>query len=82
MKSYRYIARDLTGVQKKGLTQAVSSNDVVDRLREQGFTPISISEISGGAAKGRRTTSRKRIKSADLAALCWQMTTMLEGRIC
>ena len=81
MKSYRYIARDLTGVQKKGLTQAVSSNDVVDRLREQGFTPISISEISGGAAKGRRTTSRKRIKSADLAALCWQMTTMLEGGI-
>ncbi len=81
MKSYRYIARDSTGVSKNGLTQAVSSNDVLEWLRRQGFTPISINEISAGITKARRRTNRKRVKSAELGAFCWQMTTMIEGGI-
>lgn len=81
MKSYGYVARDLAGAQKKGFTEATCSNDVLDRLREQGFTPISVKEVSGGTSKVRRKTRRKNIKSADLAALCWQLTTMLEGGI-
>lgn len=81
MKSYGYVARDLTGIQKKGLLQADNSTDVLDRLREQGFTPISVKEIAGKASKARRTVRSKRIKSAELAALCWQLTTMLEGGI-
>jgi type II secretory pathway component PulF len=81
MKSYRYIARDLAGARRKGLTQAVSSNDVLNWLREQGFTPISINEISGHAAQSWRTIHQKHIKSADLAALCWQLATMLDGGI-
>ena len=47
MKSYGYVAQDTTGVQKKGLTQAASSSDVLDRLRGQGFTPISVKEVTG-----------------------------------
>ena len=46
MKSYKYVARDSTGTQKKGLVQAASSNDVLNYLREQGLTPISINETS------------------------------------
>jgi len=81
MKSYGYVARDLAGVQKKGLAEASCSNEVLERLREQGFTPISVKEVAGSASKIRRRTRRKHIKSADLAALCWQLTTMLEGGI-
>ncbi len=81
MKSYGYIARDVAGVQKKGLTQADNSSSVVDRLREQGFTPISVKEIASKTKKARRSVRTKRIKSSDLAALCWQLTTMLEGGI-
>jgi type IV pilus assembly protein PilC len=81
MKSYGYVARDATGGQKKGLTQADSSTAVVDRLREQGFTPISVKEIAGKTTKTRRAVRSKRVKSSDLAALCWQLTTMLEGGI-
>jgi len=81
MKSYRYIARDLAGARRKGLTQAVSSNDVLNWLREQGFTPISINEVSRHAVKSWRTIHQKRIKSADLAALSWQLATMLDGGI-
>jgi len=81
MKSYKYIARDLSGERKEGLKQAACSNDVVAYLREQGFTPVCVNEVSEGAKKTRRTRHRKRIKSADLGALCWQLTTMVEGGI-
>ena len=81
MKSYSYIARDSAGMRKKGLTQAISSNDVLDWLRGQGFTPISIDEIFAGTPANRRATRRKRVKSADMGAFCWQLTTMLEGGI-
>ncbi len=83
MKSYGYVARDLAGVQKKGFTQAVSSNEVLNWLREQGFTPISVKETAASqtAKKPRQRGHHKRIKSADLSALCWQLSTMLQGGI-
>lgn len=81
MKSYKYIARDLSGERKKGIREAACSNDVVAYLREQGFTPVCVSEVSESAKKTRQTRHRKRIKSADLGALCWQLTTMVEGGI-
>jgi len=82
MKKYGYVARDLAGAQKKGIAQAANSNEVLNQLREQGLTPISVKEITKkGAPKPRHKAHRKRIKSADLAALCWQLATMLEGGI-
>ncbi len=81
MKNYNYIARDVSGAQKQGFLQAISSNDVLSWLREQGFTPVSINEITTAANKAKVKSRRKRIKSAELAALCWQLTTMVEGGI-
>jgi len=81
MKNYNYIARDVSGARKQGLLQAISSNDVLNWLREQGFTPVSINEITTAAKKVKVKSQRKRIKSAELAALCWQLTTMVEGGI-
>jgi type IV pilus assembly protein PilC len=82
MKSYGYVARDLAGAQKKGTIQAANSNEVLNQLREQGLTPISIKEVTKkGTPKPRQKGRRKSIKSADLAALCWQLSTMLEGGI-
>ncbi len=82
MKSYGYVARGLAGAQTKGVVEAANSNEVLNQLREQGLTPISVKEVSKkSAAKPRQKGHRKRIKSADLAALCWQLATMLEGGI-
>lgn len=81
MRSYRYIARDDDGRRKEGLTQALSSSDVLGWLREQGFTPISVDEITIATEHTEAKHRRGRIKSADLSALCWQLTTMLEGGI-
>ena len=81
MRSYRYVARDDTGSRREGQTQAISSNDVLGWLREQGCTPISVNEITIRTELAQTSSHRGRIKSADLAALCWQLTTMLEGGI-
>jgi type IV pilus assembly protein PilC len=81
MKSYKYVARDSNGKQKKGLVQAASSTDVLSYLQEQGFTPVSVNEVTASTSKKKRVISRKRIKSAELAALCWQLSTMVEGGI-
>jgi type IV pilus assembly protein PilC len=82
MKNYKYIARDTSGQRREGFKEAASSNDVLGWLRDQSFTPVSVSEISTApAVKTIRTGRQKRIKSADLAALCWQLTTMVEGGI-
>jgi type IV pilus assembly protein PilC len=81
MKSYKYIARDVAGMRKEGFLQAAYPNDVLSWLREQGFTPISVNEMDVGVKESRTTQRRKRIKSSDLAALCWQLNTMVEGGI-
>ena len=81
MKSYKYIARDLSGQRREGLREAACSNDVLGWLREQEFTPVSVSEVSEKPQKTRRPIHQKRVKSADLGALCWQLTTMVEGGI-
>ncbi|MHC4104853.1 MAG: type II secretion system F family protein [Planctomycetota bacterium] len=82
MKSFKYAARDSSGGRKEGHLQAANSNDVVSKLREQGLTPISIKESTVKAVKEKKPKGRKkRIKSGELAALCWQLQTMTEGGI-
>jgi len=81
MKIFKYIARDLSGKKREDCKEAACSNDILTWLRDQGFTPVSVSEMSLSAKKTRHTGRRKRIKSADLSALCWQLTTMVEGGI-
>jgi len=81
MKSYKYVARDSTGSRKRGMVQAASSDDVLSHLQGQGYTPISVDEISKGSSKRKRTSRGKSIKSAELAAFCWQMTNMFQGGI-
>lgn len=81
MKTFKYCACDTTGSRKDGLTQANSANDVIGWLRERGLTPVSVQEIVEAVKQAQKKQRRGRIKSADVAALCWQLTTMVEGGI-
>lgn len=81
MKSYQYVAKNSSGERKNGSMQAGSSSEVLNGLRAQGLTPISVKDVSEGASKSQCKGRRKKIKSADLSALCWQLSTMLEGGI-
>jgi type IV pilus assembly protein PilC len=81
MKTFKYSACDTAGSRKEGLTQANTANDVIGWLRERGLTPVSIQEIAEAVKQAPKKQKRKRIKSAEIAALCWQLTTMVEGGI-
>ena len=81
MESYKYIARDPAGDRKEGFKQAAGVADVLAWLREQGLTPVSVNQVSENAGQTPKVSYRKRIKSADLAAFCWQVHTMVEGGI-
>jgi type IV pilus assembly protein PilC len=82
MGAYKYIARDYNGNRKEGIKQASTAGDVLSWLREEGYTPISVDTMQAKVQQSRVARGRKRrIKSADLAALCWQLTTMVEGGI-
>jgi len=81
MKSYKYVARDSSGAKKEGVIKAASSNDALGWLREQRFTPVCVDENVPDVNRRQPKVSRKQIKSGDLAAICWQLTTMVEGGI-
>ncbi len=81
MANYTYIARDTGGLRREGLLQAESSNDAVEALHQRGLTPTSIEEAAAEKPSKRRSVQRGRVTSAELAALCWQLSTMLDGGI-
>ena len=80
MSTFEYAARDMNGVRRAGEYQADTEHDVLSWLRDQGFTPVSVEQISR-EVKGRMTIRGGRIKSEEMAAFCWQLTTMIEGGV-
>jgi len=79
--TFKYVARDSTGQIKEGMTKAASESDVLGWLGDQGCTPISVDMVSMGTRKKLRMPLFQRIRSAELAAVFWQLTTMVEGGI-
>ena len=78
MKSYTYVARDVGGSRRDGMLAANSSNEALEILHQRQLTPIGIRETVVKGVKGRKA-ARGRVRSADLGAVCWQLSTMLEG---
>ena len=79
MKSYTYTARDHTGARREGLLAANSANEALEILHQRHLTPIGVHETLAQGKKRRKTVHRGRVRSADLGAVCWQLSTMLEG---
>jgi type IV pilus assembly protein PilC len=78
MKSYTYVARDAGGARRDGMLAANSSNEALEILHHRQFTPIGIQETVVKGVKDRKS-ARGRVRSSDLGAVCWQLSTMLEG---
>jgi len=82
MPSFTYIARDTAGLRKEGLIQAETTNEALEDLHQHGLTPTSITETRVKTKDNKRQRApRGRVTSAELAAFCWQLSTMLEGGI-
>lgn len=79
MKSYTYIARDHAGARREGLLAANSAHEALEMLHHRNLTPVKVNETAGTGVGKRKTTHRGRVRSADLGAVSWQLSTMLEG---
>jgi type IV pilus assembly protein PilC len=79
--TFKYVARDYSGQIKEGMTKAASETDVLGWLREQNCTPVSVDPVSEDTRKKLHMPAFQRIRSAELAAVFWQLTTMVEGGI-
>ncbi len=78
MKSFTYVARDTRGARRDGMLAANSANEALEILRQKQLTPVGIQETVVRNPAERKATGG-RVKSADLSAVCWQLSTMLEG---
>jgi type IV pilus assembly protein PilC len=81
MQVYSYTVKTFTGERREGVKQAASVNELTGWLREQGFIPIKVKEISSTTKKKSSSSSRKKVKAAELSAIYWQLTTMLESGV-
>ncbi|MBC8392813.1 MAG: type II secretion system F family protein [Deltaproteobacteria bacterium] len=79
MSTFEYVAWDQSGNCVESIKQASSQEEVLTFLREEHLTPVSINEIQTAKQEKAETVSYKRVKSADLATFCWQLSTMLAG---
>jgi len=81
MENFEYVARDLSGEQHSGFSQAGTKDDVLVGLRRRGLIPVEVRMINAVKSKNSLSVKRKKIKSIELASFCWQLQAMLEGGI-
>lgn len=81
MKTFSYVARDISGQPQKGYSKALNKNDVMVWLRDQGLIPMEIKVLDGSGKAAGRVFSRRHVKSIEISSFCWQLHAMLEGGV-
>ncbi len=80
MPAFEYRALNARGKEEKGILEGDSAKGIRQQLREKQLTPLEVSEIKEGAARGgAMLTSRTRLKSIDLALVTRQLATLLQA---
>ena len=77
MATFRYVAKDPSGKTLTAQTEGESELSVVQQLRKQGLTILSVEADETGGGKGKRR--RRRVKSNDLVIFSRQLATMVEA---
>ena len=81
MKDFSYVARDISGNCQNGYSRALSKNDVLVWLRDQGLVPVEVRVLNPAKKLGSGFTRRHKVKSLEMASFCWQLEAMLEGGV-
>lgn len=79
MATFQYVAWDRAGNCKEGSRQAATQEAMLNLLRAEQLTPVSVAQIQSAQKEKKATVRYKRVKSAELATFCWQLSTMLGG---
>lgn len=81
MSGFRYAAKDRMGRSVSGVTEAIDQKSLVEALRKQELTIISVQEEKVRAKSGFFSKSRKKVKLAELVLFSRQMATMIDSGI-
>ena len=79
MSTFAFVAWDEAGTCQEGTLQAATEEELLDLLRGQQLTPVSVTKVHTFQEKTKRSTPYKKVKSAELSTFCWQLSTMLAG---
>ena len=81
--TFEYKVRDRTGKMRTGKIDAESQNQVVSRLKQQGYAPVSVTQTNAGMRKELTIPGfgKKKVKLKDLAVFSRQFATMISAGI-
>jgi type IV pilus assembly protein PilC len=77
--SFNYRARDNTGKLVRGVIDALSQEEVAEKLRRMGCTPITIAEVFAGLKLEHLEWNFRRIKAQDIVMFNVQLANMLNA---
>ncbi|MFT6139024.1 MAG: general secretion pathway protein F [Psychromonas sp.] len=81
MATFSYKAIDDRGKLKKGTQEADSARLLRHQLRKAGLTPLEIEVVSSESSKKGSSLFSKKIKTADLALITRQLSTLVASAI-
>lgn len=83
MGAFDYVALDTRGRECKGVIEGDTPRHVRQQLREQGLTPLNISEASAQETKSAKSglSLRRGISATDLALITRQLATLVRSAL-
>jgi general secretion pathway protein F len=79
--TFLYKAIDARGKQKKGTLEADSARLLRQQLRTAGLTPIEVEAVASKTSKSAASLFSSKIKTADLALITRQLSTLVASSI-
>lgn len=79
MLAFNYRARDNTGKLVRGILEAISQEDVAEKLRRMGYAPVKITEVFAGLKLEQLEWKFRRIKTQDIVMFNIQLANMLDA---
>lgn len=79
MLAFNYRARDNTGKLVRGALEAISQEDVAEKLQRMGYTPVTITKVFAGLKLEQLEWNFRRIKTQDIVMFNVQLANMLNA---
>lgn len=79
MFTFNYRARDNTGKLVRGVIEALSQEEVAEKLQRMGYVPITITEVFAGLKLTQFEWDFRRIKTEDIVMFNIQLANMLNS---
>jgi len=77
--AYNYRARDNTGKSIRGVIEALSQEEVAEKLQRMGYAPVTITKVFAGLKSEQLGWKFRRIKTEDVVMFNVQLANMLNS---